>query len=158
MRVRLAQLFQVPADLDYVQSFQDLANLTLEIRRDGPSVGRLLRRSYLERGVGNHAASLTAVRKALELDPKNPEVHYALGVAHFFLALARADALPVGPRASDLPDESVSELLGLAVEAFTRVLELNPADEDAAQDVAALAEVLSVGADDDQLAAALRNR
>lgn len=158
MRVRLAQLFQVPADLDYVQSFQGLANLTLEIRREGPSVGRLLRRSSLERGVGNHAASLEAVRKALELDPQNPEVRYCLGVAYFFLALARADALPVGPRASDLPDESVSELLGLAVEEFSRVLELNPADEDAAQDLSAIAEVLAVGADDQQLAAALRAR
>lgn len=158
MRQRLAELFQVPSDLDYVQAFQDLSNLTLEIRRAGPTVGRLLRKSFLERGVGNHGASLTAVQRALELDPQSAEVHYNLGIAYFFLALARADALPVGPRASDLPGESISELLGLAVEEFSRVLEINPSDEDAAQDVAALAEILAVGADDLQLGLALRLR
>ena len=158
MRQRLAQLFQVPADLDYVQAFQDLSNLNLEIRREGPTVARLLRKSFLERGVGNHGASLGAVQRALELDPQSAEVRYSLGTAYFFLALARADALPVGPRASDLPGESISELLGLAIEEFSRVIELNPADEDAAQDLAALAELLAVGASDEQLAVALRTR
>lgn len=158
MRQRLSQLFQVPSDLDYVQAFQDLSNLNLEIRKDGPTVARLLRKSFLERGVGNHGASLGAVQRALEIDPQNAEVRYSLGLAYFFLALARADALPVGPRASDLPGESVSELLGLAVEAFSRVVELNPSDDDAAQDLAALAELLAVGASDDQLGVALRSR
>ena len=158
MRQRLSQLFQVPADLDYVGAFQALSLMNLEIRRDGPSVERLLRKSLLERDVGNHSASLSAARRAQELDPQNPEVHYELGLAFFFLGLAKAGALPVGPKAPELPVEGIGELLGLAVEAFSRVIELNPQDEDAAIDLAALAEVLAVGANDDQLGLALRSR
>ena len=158
MRQRLAELFQVPSDLDYVEGFQLLSMANLEIRREGPSVERLLRKSMLERGVGNHGASLGAAQRALELDPSNPEVHYELGLAHFYLALARAEALPVGPKLTDLPPHGIGELLGLAVEAFSRVIELNPQDDDAATDLAALAEVLAVGAGDEQLGAALRAR
>jgi tetratricopeptide (TPR) repeat protein len=158
MRQRLSQLFQVPSDLDYVGAFQALSLMNLEIRRDGPSPERLLRKSLLERDVGNHEASLNAAQRAQELDPQNPEVYYELGLAFFFLALAKAGALPVGPKASDLPAEGIGELLGLAVEAFSRVIELNPQDEDAALDLSALAEVLAVGANDDQLGAALRAR
>lgn len=156
MRQRLQQLLQVPPDVDYVDGFQALARLMLELRRDGPSVERLLRRAHLEREVGNHLASLTAARQALELDPDNGEVHYELGLAHLFLALARADALPMGPKAVDLPDQGIAELLALAVESFSVALGINPADEDARQDVAAIAELLTLGLDDDSLADALR--
>lgn len=158
MRQRLSQVFQVPADLDYVEAFQALSMANLALRRDGPSVERLLHKALMERGVGNHAASLAAVRRALELDPGNAEAHYELGLACFFLALARAEALPVGPRPDPLPREGIGELLGLAAEAFSRALALNPQDEDAAQDLAAIAEVLAVGAGDEQLGAALRSR
>src|SRR5688572_21107201 len=37
MRQRLSQVFQVPADLDYVESFQALSKVNLEIRRYGPT-------------------------------------------------------------------------------------------------------------------------
>ncbi len=158
MRQRLSQVFQVPADLDYVEAFQTLSMANLAIRRDGPSFERLLHKALKERGVGNHGASLGAVQRAIELDPANPEGRYELGLAYFFLALARAEALPVGPRPTDLPPEGIGELLGLAVEAFSAVIELNPDDQDAADDLAAIAEVLAVGADDDQLGAALRAR
>lgn len=158
MRQRLTQLFQVPDDLDYVDGFQALAQLVLELRRDGPSVERLLRRSQLERNVGNHMASLASARDALALDPDNAEVHYDLGLAYLYLALAKAEALPVGPRPPDLPVEGIGELLGAAVEAFSRALGLNPADEDARTDVAAIAELLALGIDDAGLAVALRSR
>ncbi|MEA3165752.1 MAG: hypothetical protein QOJ26_618 [Thermoplasmata archaeon] len=158
MRQRLAELFQVPADLDYVEGFQALSLANLAIRRDGPSVERLLRKSMLERGVGNHGASLGAAQQARDLDPANAETHYEVALAYFFLALARAEALPVGPRPTDLPREGIGELLGLAVEAFSRVVELNPQDDDAAADLTALAEILAVGASDAQIGAALRTR
>lgn len=158
MRQRLSQLFQVPDDLDYVDGFQALARVMLEIRRDGPTVERLLRRSQLERGVGNHMASLACAREALLLDDGNAETHYDLGMAYLFLALAKADALPVGPKVTELPVEGIGELLGAAVEEFSRTLELNPEDEDARQDVAAIAELLALGVDNDALATALRSR
>ncbi|MHB1262680.1 MAG: tetratricopeptide repeat protein [Thermoplasmatota archaeon] len=157
MRQRLAQVFQVPADLDYVEAFQALAMANLAVRRDGPSVQNLLHKARMEHGVGNHGASLGAVQRALELDPANVESRYELGLAYFFLALARAEALPVGPRPTDLPPEGIGELLGLAVEAFSSVIQLNPEDQDAADDLDALAEVLAVGADDEQLGVALRS-
>lgn len=157
MRQRLSQVFQVPGDLDYVEAFQALSMANLAIRRDGPSVETLLRKAILERRVGNHGASLGAVQRALELDPANGEARYELGLAYFYLALARAEALPVGPRPTDLPPQGIGELLGLAVEAFSAVVESNPADQDAATDLAALADVLAVGADDEQLGVALRS-
>jgi tetratricopeptide (TPR) repeat protein len=160
VRQRLAQLFDVPTDLDYVEAFQALAQLTLELRRNGPSVELLLRRGQLERGVGNHESSLRSAQQAVALDPANPEGPYEVGLAYFYLALAKAHALPVAPRAhgSQLPAEGVAELLGLAIEAFSRTFELNPNDEDAAQDLAALAAVLALESDGDRLAQALRRR
>jgi tetratricopeptide (TPR) repeat protein len=158
MHQRLVELFQVPEDLDYVGSFQALAMANLAIRRDGPSVERLLAKALMERGVGNHGACLGAVQRARELDAGNAEVHYQLGLAYFFLALARAEAVPVGPRPTDLPPEGIADLLGLAAKAFDRVLAINPDDQDAAADLAAIAEALAAGTTEAELGAALRER
>jgi tetratricopeptide (TPR) repeat protein len=158
MRQRLSQLFQVPADLDYVESFQALSKVNLEVRRYGPTAERLLRKAHLERDVGNHASSLVAAQDALVLDPRNPEMHYHVGLAFLYLALAKADALPVGPSPTELPDEDATALLGKAVAAFQMVLELNPRDEDARTDANALQAVLDSHPDDRHLAEALRGR
>lgn len=158
MRQRLAQLFQVPADLDYVESFQALSKVNLEIRRYGPSAERLIRKAHLERDVGNHAAGLVAAQDALVLDPRDPEMHYQVGLAFLYLALAKARALPVGPSPTELPDETASELLSKSVAAFRMVLELNPKDEDARQDATALQSILDAHGSDDQLGVALRSR
>src|SRR5688500_4817648 len=153
MRQRLlTQLFQVPQDLDYVGSFQALSKVNLEIRRLGPSAERLLRRAQLERAVGNHAASLAACQDALVLEPANAETHYQVGVAHLFLALAKADALPVGPRPTELPDESLTALVRHAADSFAKAVELNPNDEDAREDAAVLRKVLDDAVNDDELA------
>lgn len=158
MRQRLAQLFQVPADLDYVESFQALSKVNLEIRRHGPSAERLVRKAHLERDVGNHAAALVAAQDALVLDPRNPEMHYQVAVALLYLALAKSQALPVGPSPSELPQETASELLVKSVAAFNNVLDLNPRDEDAKQDAVALQSILDGHPSDDQLRDALRSR
>ena len=157
MRQRLlTQLVQAPQDLDYVESFQALSRINLELRRHGPSADRLLRRAVLERAVGNHAASLAATQDALVLEPQTPEMHYQVGVAHLFLALAKAEALPVGPRPTELPDESLSVLLGRARDAFAKAAEMNPADEDAREDVAVLTKVLDGAGSESALAEARR--
>src|SRR6185295_10731231 len=126
MRQRLSQLFQVPADLDYVESFQALSKVNLEIRRYGPTAERLVRKAHLERDVGNHASSLVAAQDALVLDPRNPEMHYQVGLAFLYLALAKAGALPVGPSPSETPEDGAVALLEKAVAAFRMTLELNP--------------------------------
>lgn len=158
MRQRLSQLFQVPQDLDYVESFQALSRTNLEIRRYGPTGERLVRKSHLERDVGNHAASLVSAQDALVLDPRNPEMHYQVGLAFLYLALAKADALPVGPSPGPLPDDSSADLLGKAVAAFSMVTELNPRDEDAQQDVQVLQSVLDSHPSERALGEALRGR
>src|ERR1051326_1474250 len=158
MRQRLSQLFQVPSDLDYVESFQALAKANLEIRRYGPSAERLLRKAHLERDVGNHASSLASAQDALVLDPRNPEMHYQVGMAFLYLALAKASALPVGPSPTELPQETAGVLLEKAVAAFRLVLELNPRDEDARQDAAALQAVLEAHPGEAGLAESLRSR
>src|ERR1041385_2868336 len=158
MRQRLSQLFQVPSDLDYVESFQALAKANLEIRRYGPSAERLLRKAHLERDVGNHASSLAAAQDALVLDPRDPEMHYQVGVAFLYLALAKAGALPVGPSPTELPQESARDLLEKAIAGFRIVLELNPKDEDARQDAQALQSVLDAHPGEAGLADALRSR
>lgn len=158
MRQRLSQLFQVPADLDYVESFQALSKANLEIRRYGPSAERLLRKAHLERDVGNHASSLAAAQDALVLDPRNPEMHYQVGLAFLYLALAKAGALPVGPSPTELPEDSARDLLDKAVAGFHLVLELNPKDEDARQDAQALQAVLAAHPGEAGLAEALRSR
>ena len=158
MRQRLSQLFQVPADLDYVESFQALSKANLEIRRYGPTAERLLRKARLERDVGKHASSLVAAQDALVLDPRNPEMHYQVGLAFLYLALAKAGALPVGPSPGELPEDSVRDCLEKAVAAFRLVVELNPKDEDARQDAQALQSAMATHPGDDSLADALRSR
>lgn len=152
----LSHLVQAPRDLDYVGSFQALSRIHLELRKLGPSPPRLLHRAQLERAVGNHAASLAAAQDALLLQPQDGEMHYQVGVAQLFLALAKAGMLPVGPSAFDLPLEGVGVWLQRACDSFDKARTLNPADEDAAQDHAALAQLLSSGATDLVLTRKLR--
>lgn len=158
MRQRLTQIFQVPADLDYVESFQALSKVNLEIRRYGPTAERLVRKAHLERDVGNHASSLVAAQDALVLDPRNPEMHYQVALAFLYLALAKAEALPVGPSPSELPDDPPSALLEKAVAAFRTVLDLNPRDEDARQDAQVLRAILDAHPTERALVEALRSR
>lgn len=150
----LSHLVQAPRDVDYVESFQALSRIHLELRRMGPSADRLLRRAQLERAVGNHAASLAAAQDALVLQPQDPEMHYQVGVAHLFLALAKADLLPVGPRPTDLPSDALTTLLERARDCFGKAHAMNPADEDAAADHATLTHLL----DDVHSDAAVRRR
>lgn len=158
MRQRLTQLFQVPADLDYVGSFQALSKVNLEIRRHGPSAERLVRKAHLERDVGNTAAGLVSAQDALALDPRNAEMHYQVGLAFLHLALAKAGALPVGPSPTEVPQESVRELLEKSISAFETTVEINPQDDDARQDAQTLRATLEAHAGDRALDEALRSR
>jgi tetratricopeptide (TPR) repeat protein len=158
MRQRLLlQLMQAPRDLDYVGHFQELSRLNLEMRRFGPSAQRLLRKTMLEREVGNYGASLGAAQDALLLDPNNPEMHYHLGIAFVYVALARADALPIGAVPQALPHETATTLLQKGAEAFRTVLNFNPRDEDAQEDLAAVERILEDSANEAEVCGALRS-
>lgn len=158
MASRLAQVFQVPTDLDYVAGFQDLARVNLEIRRQGPTVERLLRKATLERAIGNHWAGLQAIVEAQRMAPDHPEVQYGLGVTYFFLAMAEAGALPVGPKPPGGTSQGVRELLTLALDAFAVLVQRNPEDAEAARDLSVISELLAAQSDDLTLAEALRAR
>lgn len=134
----LAQLVQVPADLDYVEHFQVLSGVNLEIRRHGPSADRLLRKAILEMDVGNYAASLAAAQDACALDPVSAETHHQVGLAYLLLAMAKAGAVPTGPGVRETPSESCMALLQKAVKSFGEVLRLNPNDLETQDDLAML--------------------
>ena len=116
-------------DLDYVERFQALAVLNMEIRKSGPSAERLLRKSVLEMDVGNYTASLTAAQDAVALDSSLAETHHQVGMSLLVVALSKAGAVPGGPGQEDGP-EPVAALLSRAIASFRANLERNPRDEE----------------------------
>lgn len=139
MKTRLlTQLVQVPADLDYVEHFQVLSGVNLEIRRHGPSADRLLRKAILEMDIGNYAASLAAAQDACALDPVSAETHHQVGLAYLLLAMAKAGVVPTGPGVRESPSESCMGLLQKAVTSLGEVLRLNPDDQETREGVSVL--------------------
>ncbi|MCA1819147.1 MAG: hypothetical protein LC620_03705 [Halobacteriales archaeon] len=134
----LTQLVQVPADLDYVEHFQVLSGVNLEIRRHGPSADRLLRKAILEMDIGNYAASLVAAQDACALDPVSAETHHQVGLAYLLLAMAKAGAVPTGPGVRETPAESCTGLLQKCIDSFDEVLRLNPEDQETVDDLSML--------------------
>lgn len=152
----LARLLHAPPDLDYVDRFQALQTLNLSIRRSGPNATRLLQKSILEMEVGNYPAALDAARDAVVLDATLAEAHFQVGRACVFLALARAEAMPLGPKVDWGHRESVTDLCLKAADAFRRVLDHNGADDEAARDLEALQEIMAPCETEAELLAALR--
>lgn len=134
----ITQIVQVPADLDYVEHFQVLSGVNLEIRRHGPSSDRLLRKAILEMDIGNYAASLAAAQDACALDPVSAETHHQVGLAYLLLAMAKAGAVPTGPGVRETPAESCVALLQKAIESFREVLRINPEDTETQDDLGML--------------------
>lgn len=156
MRQRLlTQLIHAPADLDYVERFQQLSAVNLEMRRHGPSGERLLRKAILEMDVGNFSASLTAAQDAAVIDPRNAEAHFQVARAFILLGLVRAGALPVGP-GQRAPEESTTALVTKAMETFRTVLRLNTEDGEAAEDLAFLHTLVAAHPTETGLVRALR--
>lgn len=143
----------VQRDADYVQQFQDLASLNLQVRALGPSKERLVLKAILERGVGNHAASLEAATDAVALDADLAEAHYQVGLALLAIALRKAGDVPSGPTERAAPDDSILDLGRKAVEAFREAARLDK-DAECADLVEALSELVS--GSEDELTAALR--
>lgn len=153
----LSQLATAPRDLDYVEHFQTLSVVNLEIRRHGPNAERLLRKAILEMDLGNYGASLAAALDAVALDPVSPETHHQVAMAYLLSSLARAGLVPVGPGTAihELPAASALELIQKAVDAFRKVLRLNPGDQETQEDIAALEMVVGSARDDASLVARL---
>lgn len=156
MRSRLiAELVAAP-NLDYVESFQTLSALNLEMRRHGPSAERMLRKAILEMGVGNYGACLAAALDAAAMDPTSAEASHQVGSAYFLLALARSGAVPAGPGMHAIDDEPATVLLAKSVVAFREAVRLNPGDEEAEGDLAILEQLQRDADTESKLLAALR--
>ena len=157
-RTRLLTQLQAPQDLDYVERFQTLAAVNLEIRRTGPSSPRLLRKAALEMDIGNHAAALAAARHACQLTPKESEAHFQVARALVLLALVRSKAIAGAPGTPDETGEAPAQLLHDAVQEFKAVLRLNPEDLEALEDVAILETMMLTNPTDRALEQALRRQ
>lgn len=147
----------VGADTDYVTHFGELQVLNLEIRSQGPSPERLLRKAILELDVGNFLASVEAATDAVAMSPFSADTHHLLGLAYIHLALSKAGVLPQGPGQTERIPESITGLLWHAVEQFREALAQAPDDEESTHDVAMLEKILRAHPDDKGLAAALRS-
>jgi len=153
----LTELIRTTNDLDYVERFQTLAKVNLEMRNKGPTSERLLRKAILEMDVGNYAAGLEAASDAIGLDEESPEAYYQSAVAHVLLAFVRAGALPLAPGMQELPKDAADVLLARAIGGFREAVRLNPGDEEAAEDLAALDRFVAEHTDVEALMAALRD-
>jgi tetratricopeptide (TPR) repeat protein len=156
MRQRLLALLVHGPDLDYVEHFQKLAAVNLEIRRSGPTAERLLRKAILEMDVGNFLASLAAAEDALALEPKDPEVRHQLGRINLRLALAKAGAIPLGPGAEKGILQSATDLLQDAITSFDAAVRLNPEDDESRSDAGILHQLAQDCDTDAKLTKALR--
>lgn len=132
-----------PVDADYVDQFQRLAELNLQMKRDGPSKSLLLRRSLLEAALGNFHAGRVAAKDAVLLDREDPECLFQQGMSCLFLAYAEAGAVATSPADSGWEDIPVDQLLREAEEAFLAAAASNPEDEESKRLAAEVAEVLT---------------
>lgn len=142
-------------DLDYVERFQALAVLNMEIRKSGPNAERMLRKAVLEMDVGNYTASLTAAQDAVALEPNSAETHHQVGMSLLVVALSKAGAVPGGPGQEDGP-EPVSSILKRAVASFRATLERNQEDEETSTLFTAVQATLRDHPDERGLRSALR--
>ena len=70
---------------------------------------------------GNFTQAVPLLRKAVELDPENPNTHYNLAVAYGIILI---DDLEIDEIWEDHTDEE--ELFELAINGYLRVIELDP--------------------------------
>lgn len=145
MTRKLVQLL-VPAEADYVETFQNLARLHVEMQRQGATAARLARAAVLELQMGHipeaHAAAELAVRR----DRQEAEAHYALARTEIAQALRQAGAGRT---------TGVREGLEAATDQLREVLKINPDDEEAGQELALLDTLLKSYTDPGKLAAVL---
>ncbi len=151
----LLELVTAPQEADYLQHFQALSTVNLEIRQRGASPERLLQKSILEADIGNFQAALDAARDASDLRPDMAEARYQEGMSLILLAFTKVGVLAGAPN-MPTPIARPRVLLEQAAEAFSQSVQANPDDEEAAEDLAALSGFLATTDDDGILESALR--
>ena len=146
----LLELVPTATEADYIQHFQALATVNLEIRQRGATAERLLRRSILEMDVGNFQASLDAAQDALDLRPDLNEARYQEGMSLIMLAFTKLGVV-AGAAGMATPIARPRTLLEQAAESFGKAVRANPEDEEAQDDLAATSAFLANHPEDDAL-------
>ena len=146
----LLELVPTATEADYIQHFQALATVNLEIRQRGATAERLLRRSILEMDVGNFQASLDAAQDALDLRPDLNEARYQEGMSLIMLAFTKLGVV-AGAAGMETPIARPRTMLEQAAEAFGKAERANPEDEEAQDDLAATSAFLANHPEDDAL-------
>lgn len=157
MHVRSLARLVFDGDTDYVEEFQALAAVNLEIQSKGPNAPRLLRKAILEIHLGDYVDARRTVEAALDLHPGLSEAHFQRGVVYALLACLKADAVPAGPGHTTLPPESLRFLLTEAARAFAEAVRTNPYDDDAQERLLRVGTILDTAATEDDVARLLRD-
>ncbi len=151
----LLQLVPPHQESDYLEHFASLAMVNVEIREKGATAERLLRKSILEMDIGNYSAALDAARDASDVRLDWAEAHYQEGMSLLLLAFSKAGIL-AGAAAMERPVGSVRTLLVLARDSLRLAMDLNPLDEEVAEDYEALLDFTTAHDEDADLVAALQ--
>ncbi len=133
----LLQLLPPRSETDYLDHFQALAAVNVEIQKRGATPERLLQKAMLEMQIGNFSAGLEAARDATDLRPTWAEAHYQQGMALLHLAFVRVGIL-AGSAGMERPVGSPKTLLEHAGRAFGEALRLHPEDVEAKEDLSTL--------------------
>ena len=126
MKANIQELVHAP-QTDYVETFQAISEVNLEIQRFGPTPTRLLKRGVLEIDMGSYVDARTSIQDALVVRDDMPEALYYLGVANVFLSMQRVGIIAAA--AGQFAPEPARSHMQQAVAAFEAALALAP-DED----------------------------
>ncbi len=141
-----------PQESDYVQCFEQMAFVEVEIRRRGPSPHLLIRRAQLHLAIGNYAPALRAAQEAVARAPRDGEAHYQEGLAWIAMARVQCGAA-AAPGVAVPARRPLITLIENAYEAFCAAAKCCPEDTEAKELVKEVESLLML--DDQAIAYAL---
>jgi hypothetical protein len=139
MKASIQELVHAP-QADYVETFQSLAIVNMEIQKMGPTPERLLCRGLLEIDMGAYVDARESIQDALIANSGIAEGMYYLGVANVLLCLQRAGV--IAGSAGQLAPEPARVHMEQACSAFRSALALN-SDEDLQSQLTACEDLLA---------------
>lgn len=128
---------QFSQDQDYVSAFQRLAHIVLDIEVNGVTPQRLMQKGIACLDIGDIAEARRCFGRVAVTQPHNAEAHYLLAQSLILQTAQAHHLIPVGCL-YDGPTLTPEALLRDAVAALADCLALNPHDEEARLEHAAL--------------------
>ncbi|MGB1696929.1 MAG: hypothetical protein ACPHK8_00855 [Thermoplasmatota archaeon] len=149
MRATIQELVHAP-QTDYVEAFQAISHVNMEIQKMGPTPERLLRRAVLEIDMGSYVDARESIQDSLLAGHQAPEAMYYLGIVNVFLAMQKAGAIAAA--AGQFAPEPARVHMEQACAAFRSALALNE-DEDLQAQLEACEDLLEEAPDEDAFVA-----